>query len=218
MKKRKPFYSRKLYNEHILTIAHESHSIAEWARRNGVNYETVMVRIRRGHVPEMAVRKRCPRLVGMTMERWRYLMESVKKPQRKKRIAKRYQITIDGVTKSARQWAKVNGLQYSTVIRRVRDGFTLLEAVTLSTDEGKSRIPFLHGKIPNRITFEGQTHTLVKWARISGMKYRLMRDRLLNGWSFKEVMWGRRGPWYAKKKRVMVNLRERRVFTPLKQS
>lgn len=77
-------------------------------------------------------------------------------------------ITIDGITKTVIQWAKVMNINPNTIISRLHYGWNPQEAVIRSTD--------------HTITLHGWSLILKQWARFVGINRTTIFARLEYGW------------------------------------
>lgn len=125
-----------------VTINGEKRSISEWCDIYGTeaNVHTVIDRIKRqGIDPEIA----------LTMD--------------KKIVG--YRVTIDGETHSVKEWCKIKGLVYQTILDRIRAGTSPFDAIT---------VPVTH----HIVTIGNETHTLADWCRLKGLNYDTIIDRI----------------------------------------
>lgn len=91
-------------------------------------------------------------------------------------------VIIDGVEKTATQWARIKGVPTKLALSRIRAGMDPVLAVTLQKEEaikhGASlRSGFGNGK-SKPIFFNGESHTLSEWARIIGIHQASLRERI----------------------------------------
>jgi len=92
-------------------------------------------------------------------------------------------ITHDGVTKTATEWARTLGLNPSTVIERLRRGWSHEQSLAdpCRTSRGKS--------YPTEtLSFQGTTKLLINWAKEIGMTPNALRMRLRLGWSVERAL------------------------------
>jgi hypothetical protein len=90
--------------------------------------------------------------------------------------------TIDGKTKSIREWCRLRGLNISTVRSRLRNGWSPKDAVNTPTMPrgNQSNIQFL--------TINGKTRPIREWARLRGIHVETIRGRLRLGWSQEDAV------------------------------
>lgn len=84
----------------------EAHTVGEWARVRGIRYNTLKSRIARGMSLAEALAVG-PGVWGKTAARY----------------------TVDGVTRTAAEWAELYGIKADTLRERLRRGLTIVEAL-----------------------------------------------------------------------------------------
>jgi hypothetical protein len=99
------------------------------------------------------------------------------KTQQTRNMRKNRVITIDGVTKTAKEWAIDSGLNYMTFLSRIYRGETPSEKTTRKAID-QSRL----------ITYAGETMTATDWARKIGCDPRTLFSRLKRGWGDEEAV------------------------------
>ena len=92
--------SNNTRRNHIVEAFGESHTLAEWGKINGLSYNTIKTRMRKGATGEELV-----------------------KPVKKRTI------TANGETHTLREWAKITGVSYNTIKTRVFNGKQGYEAI-----------------------------------------------------------------------------------------
>jgi hypothetical protein len=110
-------------NTSTLTYRGEKMSLADWSARTGIPRKTLAMRFHQRwsaqkiletpHKPRQAPRKR----------------SEIPPPSRRNR---RYSLTLDGVTKSAAQWARDLGIKYDTIKHRIYGGLSDREVLAKS--------------------------------------------------------------------------------------
>lgn len=85
-------------------------------------------------------------------------------------------ITIDGVTKTASQWADENGLDYHTIHERIKMGWDNNELIEPLRKEWQL------------VEINGEKKRLSEWAEISGIGYRTLLRRYRAGWDSKDLL------------------------------
>lgn len=80
-------------------------------------------------------------------------------------------ITIQGVTKRATEWAKECGIQTQTLLFRYKKGW-----------RGKKLLSELRGKDFRTLTLNGETKTVRQWAIEKGINYQVVYARVKIGW------------------------------------
>lgn len=89
---------------------------------------------------------------------------------------KNHQLTFQGQTMNATQWAKVTGLTFTIIARRLRLGWTVER--TLSTPIHQPKIIVAHGK----------KLTVSQWAKQIGISPKLINTRLRNGFTPEQAL------------------------------
>lgn len=101
-------------------------------------------------------------------------------------------LTFHGQTKHWLDWCEQLGLNTGTVMSRIKAGKTIEEVLSttrLPGPEPKPRKP--RPKPPSivtRITYQGITRTITKWARVYGVPLYVLKPRLLSGMDFGEAL------------------------------
>lgn len=93
------------------------------------------------------------------------------------------QMTHNGVTKIASEWARELGIPPTTMLTRLRLGWSHERALTkpVGTSHGKS--------YPDvSLSFQGETKPLIEWAKQIGMTPNALRMRLRLGWSVQRAL------------------------------
>ena len=86
-------------------------------------------------------------------------------------------ITINGITKNAKQWADLAGIKWTTFQRRIAVyGMTPEEALIRQVHHYEPSL-FSDG-----VTIDGVTKTMAEWSRMYGVSPERIRSRLLRGW------------------------------------
>lgn len=90
-------------------------------------------------------------------------------------------VTIDGETKTISRWASENGLSYSTVYQRHRDG-------NHDDQLTASRENFLRPKSTGSVELNGITDTYAGWSQRTGIKASTIAMRIRYGWSVEKSL------------------------------
>ena len=90
--------------------------------------------------------------------------------------------TIDGITRSIREWCRLRGLNISTVRSRLRNGWKPKDALNTPTmfRGNRSNVQYL--------TVKGKTRPIREWASLGGIHVETIRGRLRWGWSPQEAV------------------------------
>ena len=84
----------------------------------------------------------------------------------------------NGESKTCKEWGKIVGIAPSTILKRVKNGWSDEKALTTSAVRSDYRY----------ITYNGQTRTVNGWERALGCRRGLIRKRLEYGWSVERAL------------------------------
>lgn len=87
-------------------------------------------------------------------------------------------ITYNNKTQSMMDWSNEIGINYSTLRKRIRDGWSPEKALSNPVDSIE----------PVKIEYNGVTQTIGDWARETGISYNTISHRLENGWSIEKTL------------------------------
>ncbi len=87
-------------------------------------------------------------------------------------------ITYNNTTKSMMDWANEYNINYSTLRRRIRDGWSPEKALTTPVDS----------KEPITLEYNNKVQTVGEWAREVGIPYSTIINRLEDGWSVEQAL------------------------------
>jgi len=105
----------------------------------------------------------------------------VTKKQQNRNTRRTVFITYKGATKSLGEWAEELGLGIHTLGHRIRTGWTPEEALEMP--------PLKSGRRKqHRISFNGQTHTIGEWAKLTGLSYSTILNRFTRGDSAEKIL------------------------------
>lgn len=119
----------------LITINGETKTPAEWARLSGVPRATVVSRVKLGWAGSK-------------------IIEPINHNNTKGKTF----ITINGVTKTPSEWAKLSGVSRTTIISRVKLGWT--GEVILQAEKANAK---------TAITIDEVTKTISEWAKTTGI-------------------------------------------------
>ncbi len=85
-------------------------------------------------------------------------------------------LTIDGKTKTIKEWSDISGNKSDVIRGRIGLGWTAQKAV-YTKKKG--------------LTIDGETKSMKEWAEISGTKYITIYGRNKKGWIPKEAVFGK---------------------------
>lgn len=180
-----------------LTIDGVTCAAERWAQKAGVDFQTVQQRLAQGCGSKLAVFG-----AGLTVaiddagDPSAVLLD-VSATQRdassaRSFVAKNgYPITIDGVTRSQFEWARIGGVAIGTIRRRLKLGLSPRDAVFHAPDQGHG----LNGQMRNqnridcvKLTVDAGNGALVtkilsEWARERGLSESCIRNRIAQGWN-----------------------------------
>ncbi|GKX34647.1 MAG: hypothetical protein MnENMB40S_22650 [Rhizobiaceae bacterium MnEN-MB40S] len=122
--------------------------------------------------------------------------------------AKARTLTHEGKTLPLAEWSQLTGISVPTLNYRLRQGFPVEEVL----DPMHRNNPARQGKVPQageplkcgpratKLTYQGQTHTVAKWAEITGLKPSTIWHRIRKDLPIDEVLNSRinSGPTAAK--------------------
>lgn len=148
-------------------------SLREWSERTGIPFDTIYRRYRAGCSPEHI----------LSLTKLRKEDAQGNRPRPATRTARLF--TIEGVSKTAEEWAGERGLKLATVNFRLRQGLTIEEALQPLHTTGRK--PEVH-------TVDGVSKTLAEWAEHLGIKTPALHHRIrATGSLAAAIAKGRRG-------------------------
>lgn len=104
-------------------------------------------------------------------------------------------VTFNGRTQNISAWARELGLDASNLAWRLRQGWTVEQAMTTTPHTGnrtrKTRQVL--------IEYKGKTQCISHWAKEYGISNALLRLRLSKGWKMEEALTVPKGIWVTKK-------------------
>lgn len=86
-------------------------------------------------------------------------------------------VTIGKKTRTVKEWSKITGIGYSTLLARLKAGRT-----------GRDLIAPLHSSHATIITISGKRRSLKEWAEISGLSPSTISTRLRLGWPKRRLL------------------------------
>lgn len=111
-------------------------------------------------------------------------------------------LTIDGINKTLVEWSEISNVDYHTIKKRLYNGWSEKDAVfkTVSTKRTMNK-EYKRKPNYNSILYEfnGESHTLSEWARITGLNVYTLRSRNHMGWSIEDIL---TRPIISKKRRT----------------
>lgn len=97
------------------------------------------------------------------------------------KVREKAKYVIGDQCKTAEEWCKEYSISATTVFKRMRfENMTFEEALTRPLEKT--------GPKARHYTYNGETHTLDEWARITGIKPMTIRTRLYQGWELGEAL------------------------------
>lgn len=99
-------------------------------------------------------------------------------------------LTFRGETKPMSEWCEILGISYSCVVGRLAKGMSVEEAFTAPINKSQQRKwerdtnGRAHGKT---IAYEGKELTCLEWARLKGMSWYTIYNRLRLGWPSERI-------------------------------
>jgi len=153
-------------NKHLITFQGKTLPLSEWCRKYGFKYHTFYRRF---------VQKK------LNIKDALFLPLRGKKRNiiKSKRGMK---LRAFGKSQTANEWAKETGLKVDTIQDRIRNGWSVEEAVSIK--------PLSHGCNRNYegVTAFGQTKSITKWAREYGIAPNTVRRRLALGFGLEYAL------------------------------
>jgi len=89
-------------------------------------------------------------------------------------------ITYNGITQTRTKWAKEIGISANSLKRRILNGWTTEQALTVKTGEQNKRANF--------IEYNGIRDSMHGWERRLGFKKNIITQRLKSGWSIERAL------------------------------
>jgi len=181
-----------------LTIDGVTCTLERWAHKAGADAAAVTRRLENGCEPKLAVfaagqtvtvgRDGLPSAIISNDE---VVVETRAATPRRFIARNGYPITIDGVTRSQSEWARIANVTIGTIRRRLALGLDPKAAVFARPDQGHA----LDGGMRNqnradcvRLTVNGVTKILSAWSRDTGLSENCIRNRLKAGWTPDEAV------------------------------
>lgn len=145
-----------------VTIGGQTQTIVDWAKHYGILYTTVHMRMK---------------VYGMSAEEalTKPLMSNTEKMASQKRT-----VTIDGETRTLREWAAHYDVSVSLVHQRVQQGMAIEDA--LRQGRKNQRLG------QQMVTVDGVTRSIKEWFAQSGVSARQYYKRLERGWSQQDAL------------------------------
>lgn len=104
-------------------------------------------------------------------------------------------ITLNGQTKTVKQWADTLNIQAGHVYQRLKKGWSPEDALLVPViTDGKKFQPMTPRKYEpikrnsQLITFQGRTQTITQWAREYNLQVNTLRGRLNAKWSMRDAL------------------------------
>lgn len=97
-------------------------------------------------------------------------------------------LTFNNKTQHAIDWANELQIPYHRIHRRIRNGWTVEEALSVDSIKGRTDTP--RGKRQNNrlLTFKGKTQSVTCWAKELDIEMRTLHNRLKLGWSIEDTL------------------------------
>lgn len=93
-------------------------------------------------------------------------------------------VEICGESHSLKEWSKITGLPIYTIRNRIRANWKDEEILSIP-NERENRIIHLDSKV---ITYNGETHNLVEWSKITGISNRVIAERIRMGFTPEQAL------------------------------
>ena len=95
-------------------------------------------------------------------------------------------LTFDGKSQIVRDWANELGINYQTLMTRLRLGWSVHDVLAVPIDA-----TCRHSK--KTLTLDGRTQTLARWAQEVGLSYKTLSNRVARGWPTQEALFRKAG-------------------------
>lgn len=89
-------------------------------------------------------------------------------------------LEYNGESHNITEWSLVTGINKGTISSRLRYGYTIGQA--LGFEEYQRQTP------PKYVTYNGETHNLTEWERITGVNHKVISSRLIKGLSIAQAL------------------------------
>lgn len=149
----------------LLTFNGDTKCMQEWADELGLNYITIHSRLSKGWTIEEA------------------LSTSRKEGHRSRSKI----ITFQGKTATLPEWSEIIGIHTDTLYYRLKHGWTVENTLTIPPGEGEY-IQKNERRNLKKITFQGKTLSISKWAKETGLSNSTIEGRLANNWSIENTL------------------------------
>lgn len=138
-----------------IRVGEEEHTAAEWAKITGTKHYNIEYRSRFGFHSEEEI------------------ISPVYLRDRNKTI-----ITYEGESHDIKEWAALKNLSYSTINWRLKNGWSVEDALNTPRENHSHRV----------IDVDGIKHTIQEWSQINGIGITTIYERLSNGWNEKDAV------------------------------
>lgn len=91
-----------------------------------------------------------------------------------------HKIEFNGEIHGIEEWARIIGISGSSLLSRLKNGWTLEQALTTKPNGYMKRQKFLE--------YNGEIKTPKEWSKITGISYNVIMRRIENGWKTKDVL------------------------------
>lgn len=121
-------------------------------------------------------------LKGRITKKWP-VEKAIEQPVEKKQKGK---ITYNGVTRTIKEWSLETGIPQTVITTRLYcKHWNVERALTVKPEKRMKRKT---GKNEHLITFNGETHNILEWSKITGIERSTIHARLAYGWTIEKTL------------------------------
>ena len=121
-------------------------------------------------------------LKGRITKKWP-VEKAIEQPVEKKQKGK---ITYNGVTRTIKEWSLETGIPQTVITTRLYcKHWDVERALTVKPEK---RMKCKTGKNEHLITFNGETHNILEWSKITGIERSTIHARLAYGWTIEKTL------------------------------
>ncbi|MDE4173664.1 hypothetical protein PXK01_05830 [Phaeobacter sp. PT47_59] len=178
-----------------ITFDGVTQSITDWALDYGITPDTITRRLRNGWPVAKAITtpvtaKPGDKLTGSYLDAaLGEVKPKPKKPRQPRRRSTDLFLTFNGEERSLYDWAKLTGIKHATLRRRYKKGWRIEDILTLPVQTGSAkRLGYNKRETDIYLTYDGEERNLSEWARVTGIPYSTLNNRIRKGWSVERAL------------------------------